>query len=189
MRIVASSVAVSAALILGACSSAPPRPPPPAPAAAAVSSAQLAQAALAPASASLVSGKLSLTPSAAGVRIAGQIGGLPRGSRFGFHIHEQGDCSAVDASSAGPHFNPLAAPHGNAKIGAHHAGDLDNLVSGLDGVAQIDQIVSGVTLGGGAANDIAGRALVVHADPDDYRSQPAGNSGARVACGVIRIVR
>ena len=70
--------------------------------------------------------------------------------------------------------------------GAHHAGDMDNIVANAEGVVNVDVHVNGVTLGGGAANDIAGRALVVHAAPDDYTSQPAGNAGARVACGVIR---
>ncbi len=104
-------------------------------------------------------------------------------------MHEKGDCSAVDASSAGGHFNPAAQPHGRAGGGAHHAGDMDNLQANAEGVVHVDVRLRGVTLGGGAANDIAGRALVVHANADDYHSQPAGNAGARVACGVIRVTR
>ena len=78
-----------------------------------------------------------------------------------------------------------AAPHGKAEAGAHHAGDIDNIVADASGVAHVNAHVRGVSLGGGAANDIAGRAVVVHAAPDDYASQPAGNAGARMACGVI----
>ncbi len=174
-------------VLLAACSSAPPpvapTPPPPAPV---VPLVQRAEAALAPASASLISGRMVLLPVADGVRITGTVGGLPPLRTFGFHVHERGDCSAVDASSAGAHFNPAAAPHGRSGSGPHHAGDMDNLQSNAEGVAQVDLRLPGVTLGGGGPGDIVGRALVVHADPDDYRSQPAGNAGARVACGVIR---
>ncbi|MCL7715778.1 superoxide dismutase family protein [Stenotrophomonas mori] len=173
--------------LLAGCGSPPPvRPePPPVP----VSTAQLAEANLAPASASLVSGRLALLAEAGGVHITGVVGGLPQGRPAAFHVHETGDCGAVDASSAGGHFNPDAQPHGRAGSGAHHAGDMDNLQANADGVANVDVHLRGVTLGGGAANDIAGRALVVHAGADDYRSQPAGNAGARVACAVIRVVR
>lgn len=151
------------------------------------STAKQAIANLAAASGSLVSGRLTLAPMGDGVHLRGEVGGLQPGSSHGFHIHEKGDCSAVDASSAGGHFNPGVQPHGRAGHGAHHAGDSDNLVADANGVARVDAHVSGVSLGGGAANDIAGRAIVVHATADDYSSQPAGNAGARVACGVIRV--
>jgi Cu-Zn family superoxide dismutase len=153
------------------------------------STAQQAVVNLASASGSLVSGKLTLVPMGDGVHVSGEIGGLNPGSSHGFHIHEKGDCSAADASSAGGHFNPTGQPHGRAMQGAHHAGDSDNIVANADGVAKIDTHMMGITLGGGAGNDIAGRAIVVHAAPDDYTSQPAGNAGARVACGVIKVVR
>ncbi|MCW0405497.1 superoxide dismutase family protein [Xanthomonas sontii] len=186
-------LAASALLMLAACSSAPPKAPPPpppkAPPLASAGTVQQAQAVLAPASGSLVSGKLSLVAAPGGVRITGTLGGLQPNRSFAFHVHERGDCSAADASSAGGHFNPLGAPHGRAGSGPHHAGDMDNLNANADGTAQIDVLLHGVVLGGSAANDIVGRALVAHADPDDYRSQPAGNAGARVACGVIRPLR
>jgi len=153
------------------------------------SSAREAVAILASASGSLVSGKLVLVPMGDGVHVTGQVGGLKPGDLRGFHIHEKGDCSAADASSAGGHFNPAAQAHGRAGQGAHHAGDTDNLVADASGVARVDAHVRGVTLGGGGANDIAGRAFIVHAAPDDYATQPTGNAGARVACGVIRVVR
>lgn len=154
-----------------------------------ISTAQRAEANLASASGSLVSGKLTLMPMAGGVHITGEIGGFRAGSSHGFHIHEKGDCSAPDASSAGGHFNPSAQPHGRAMQGAHHAGDSDNLLADAKGVAKVDAHIAGVSLGGGRANDIAGRAVVVHAAADDYTSQPAGNAGARVACGVINVTR
>lgn len=152
-----------------------------------VSSAREAVANLASASGSLVSGRLVLVPMGTGVHLTGEVGGLQPGSSHGFHIHEKGDCSAADGSSAGGHFNPAAQPHGRAGHGAHHAGDADNLVADGNGVARVDMHLDGVTLGDGGPADIAGRAIVVHAAADDYRSQPAGNAGARVACGVIRV--
>ena len=188
MKPIAISFATACSVLLAACASTPP----PAPVQAVVApagSAREAVANLAAASGSLVSGRLVLVPMGDGVHLTGEIGGLPPGSSHGFHIHEKGDCSAVDASSAGGHFNPGAQPHGRAGHGAHHAGDADNLVADANGVARVDVHVAGVSLGTGAPNDIAGRAIVVHAAPDDYSSQPAGNAGARIACGVIRAVR
>ncbi len=178
-------LAIATTLFLSACGTTP-EPKAEAPA---QSSARQAVVNLASASGSLVSGKVTVMPMAGGVHLTGTVGGLPPNSTHGFHIHEKGDCSAADASSAGPHFNPAAAPHGKAESGAHHAGDMDNVVSNAEGVVHLDVHVNGVTLGGGAANDIAGRALVVHAAPDDYTSQPAGNAGARVACGVITVTQ
>lgn len=154
-----------------------------------ISNAKQAQANLAPASGSLVSGKLIVVPMGDGVHVSGEVGGFMAGSSHGFHIHEQGDCRAADASGAGGHFNPTGQPHGHAMQAAHHSGDSDNIVADANGVARINTHIMGVSLGSGAANDIAGRAFVVHAAPDDYTSQPAGNAGARVACGVIKVVR
>ena len=177
--------AAIACSLLAACASTAPAPQ----AKQAASTAQEAQVNLASASGSLVSGKLELVPMGDGVHITGEVGGLKPGDTRGFHIHEKGDCSAADATSAGGHFNPGAQAHGRAGHGAHHAGDTDNIVADAKGVATVNAHVSGVTLGGGAANDIAGRAVIVHAAADDYTSQPTGNAGARVACGVIQVVR
>jgi Cu-Zn family superoxide dismutase len=157
------------------------------PTASSVSTAHMAVANLAGASGSLVSGKLTLRPMGSGVQVNGDIGGLVPGSNHGFHVHEKGDCSAADAASAGGHFNPAASAHGKAESRTHHAGDIDNLVADAAGVAHVDAHLMGVVLGGGASNDIAGRAFVVHAAPDDYQTQPSGNSGARIACGVITV--
>ncbi len=138
------------------------------------------------ASGSLVSGTLTLTQATVGVRIQGDLGGLTPGSTHGFHVHETGDCSAADASSAGGHFNPGRSPHGKAGTASHHAGDIDNVTADPSGVAHVDATVSGTALGGAGNTNILGRALVLHAAPDDYRTQPSGNSGTRIACGVVR---
>ena len=179
------AVALATATVLAGCAAPTPKeeaaPP------AARSTSQSGQANLASASGSLVSGRVTVMPMADGVHLAGTLGGFMPNSTHAIHVHEKGDCSAADASSAGGHFNPTASAHGRASAPAHHAGDMDNLVADADGVAQVNLHLMDVTLGGGAANDIAGRALVVHAAPDDYATQPSGNSGARVACGVITI--
>ncbi len=151
----------------------------------AASVAMSAHVALAPASDSHADGMLTLVAQADGVRITGFIKGLESGGTHGFHVHEKGDCSAPDASSAGPHFNPHGAAHGHAGQGEHHAGDIPNLVADEGGRIAVDTVVPGLTLGDGGIADIAGRAIVLHAAADDYSSQPAGNSGARIACGVI----
>ena len=188
-RHTASALSIAFPLLLAACASQPSAAPKPTQTTTtAISTTKQAVANLAAASGSLVSGKLTLVPMGAGVHIRGDIGGLTPGSSHGFHIHEKGDCSAVDASSAGGHFNPAMQPHGRAGHGAHHAGDSDNLIANVDGVAHVDAQVDGVNLGGTASTDIVGRAIIVHAAQDDYASQPAGNAGARVACGVIRAV-
>jgi Cu-Zn family superoxide dismutase len=112
-----------------------------------------------------------------------RVSGLQPNSAHGFHVHEKGDCSSPDATSAGGHFNPTGRPHG-PQDAEHHAGDMPNLRADGSGNAEVQQVLRGMSVGSGVA-DITGRAVVVHAQPDDYKSQPAGNSGARVACGVI----
>lgn len=180
-------IATCIATALAACASTPATRTQPTPVAvpATTGASQSAVANLAAASGSLVSGKLMLSAMSYGVYIRGDVGGLSPGSTHGFHIHENGDCSAADASSAGGHFNPATQPHGQAEAGAHHLGDIDNVVADAGGVAHVNARVVGVVLGGGASNDIAGRAIVVHAKADDYISQPSGDAGARIACGVI----
>jgi Cu-Zn family superoxide dismutase len=195
MKTPLTTVLLAASVVaLSACSSSPPArdtaPSAGAPAApAAQSTAKAATVNLAAASGSLVSGKLSVVPMGNGVHLTGEIGGLSPGSTHAIHIHEKGDCSAADASSAGGHFNPATQPHGKVGSGAHHGGDMDNIVANTEGVAQVNAHAEGVTLGGGAANDVAGKAVIVHASPDDYRTQPTGNAGGRIACGIITVTR
>ena len=113
------------------------------------------------------------------------VQGLKPGQEHGFHIHEAGDCSSGDGMSAKGHFNPAGKPHGNPASADHHAGDLPALKAEKNGRAKLDVMLQGVTLAPGP-NSIVGRGLIIHADPDDYRTQPTGNSGARIACGVIK---
>jgi superoxide dismutase, Cu-Zn family len=180
-------LAATVVVAVTACSSAPKTTAPAAPVA--VSTAKAATVNLASASASLVSGKLSVVPMGDGVHLTGEIGGFAPHSTHAIHIHEKGDCSAADASSAGGHFNPSASPHGKVDSGAHHGGDMNNIVADGEGVARVDVHASGVTLGGGAANDVAGKAVIVHASADDYKTQPTGNAGGRMACGVITVTQ
>jgi Cu-Zn family superoxide dismutase len=139
----------------------------------------LAHADLGPASGNQASGTVIVTAiTGGGVHLEVKVSGLTPGVH-GFHVHEVGDCSAPDASSAKGHFNPTGKPHGS------HAGDLPDLTADANGNAQLSANVPVLELGDGPTS-IMGRAFVVHADPDDHVSQPAGNSGKRVACGVIK---
>ncbi len=115
--------------------------------------------------------------------IDAMVTGLTPG-KHGIHVHENGDCSAPDASSAGGHFNPDGHMHGGPASAIHHAGDLGNLDAMNDGTAKKEVITSDLSLSG--RYGVIGRSVVVHADADDYHTNPGGNSGARVACGVIR---
>jgi Cu-Zn family superoxide dismutase len=128
-------------------------------------------------------GLVRMTQEGDRVVVHARVSGLGPNREHGFHVHEKGDCSAPDASSAGAHLNPDGKPHG-APHAEHHAGDLPSLKADAGGVAATSFEVKGTLLGAGAA-DLIGKALVVHADPDDYMTQPSGNSGRRIACGVI----
>ncbi|HEU5134557.1 MAG TPA: superoxide dismutase family protein [Steroidobacteraceae bacterium] len=140
---------------------------------------------LAPTQGQNASGTLALVAEGDGVRVTGTLQGLSPNAEFGFHIHEKGDCSAPDASSAGAHFNPANMPHGDPQGLAHHAGDMLNAKSDMQGAATVDAVATGVSLGSGQPNDVRGRAIVLHEKADDYATQPSGDSGARIACGVI----
>jgi Cu-Zn family superoxide dismutase len=143
-----------------------------------------ASALLAPTEGNAVQGNVTFKQEGTdGIRVIAEVSGLTPGSH-GFHVHEKGDCSAPDATSAGGHFNPLQAEHGKAGEGVHHAGDLPSLEADDEGNARLNVVLHGITLTGD--NSIAGRGLIVHANPDDFTTQPTGNAGARVACAVIR---
>jgi len=145
-----------------------------------------ATAELAPTEGSQVRGNITFTVVNGRVHANGEITGLAPDSEHGFHIHENGDCSAPDGSSAGGHFNPAGLAHGSIDAGPHHGGDMPNLKADAQGVAKVDTpIATDVNIGGDAAFDIVGKGLIVHADPDDYATQPTGNAGARLACAVI----
>lgn len=136
-----------------------------------------------PRSASQVVGRVWFTQGAHHTMVHYDLTGLKPGSAHGIHIHDKGDCSAPDATSAGGHFNPGAHPHAHPSAAVRHLGDLPNLQADATGVARGVFAVQTLELTG--PQGVIGRAVVVHRDPDDYRSQPAGNSGPRVGCGVI----
>lgn len=119
------------------------------------------------------------------VRVYAKVSGLVPGREHAVHVHEVGDCSAPDASSAKGHFNPFGKPHAHYTALERHAGDLPSLRADARGRGEFDVDLGIISLTGGPAL-LIGRSIVVHANPDDFRTQPAGNSGARVACGVIR---
>ncbi len=145
--------------------------------------AQSAVARLEPTKGNVASGTVTFTQKGDKVSVEARVSALIPGGH-GFHIHEKGDCSSRDGMSAGGHFNPTAKPHGNPGVPDHHTGDMPMLVADASGNASLSMELGGMTIGSGAT-DIVGRALIVHKDPDDYTTQPTGNSGARVACGVI----
>ena len=118
------------------------------------------------------------------MQVSGRVTGLKPGQEHGFHIHDKGDCSSGDGMSTGGHFNPTNQPHG-PQDGPHHAGDLPALQANANGQADLRVLLKGLTIGSGTT-DIVGRGLIVHAQPDDFKTQPTGNSGARIACAVIR---
>jgi Cu-Zn family superoxide dismutase len=174
-------------VLLGACSKkeVPPAAAPPEPTAAPAPATAPSQVTLSGASGSKVTGNLALAATTDGVSISGQIIGLPPNSEHGFHVHETGDCSAPDAKSAGEHLNPTQAMHGGPSTTQRHLGDLPNVQADASGMASISTTLAGATLHDGGANDLMGKALIVHAKRDDYATQPSGDSGDRIACGVI----
>lgn len=132
-----------------------------------------------------VTGTVTFTSVEGGVRIVADLEGLDPG-KHGFHIHERGDCSAPDAESAGGHFNPDGSPHGDPDnpAGQRHAGDLGNVDADEEGKAHYDRTDQLISMEG--EDSIVGKAVIVHAQPDDLRSQPTGGAGPRLACGVIQ---
>lgn len=128
-------------------------------------------------------GEVKLTANEKGLEIEAQLQNLPKGKALGFHIHEFGDCSSGDGKSAGGHFNPLDKPHGAFGEPLSHMGDLGNITSDKSGKVNIKLDFPGARLYG--PQSLLGRAFIVHADTDDLKTQPTGNAGARIACGVI----
>jgi Cu-Zn family superoxide dismutase len=102
------------------------------------------------------------------------------------HLHENGDCSAPDAASAGDHWNPTESPHGQLNHAPAHLGDIGNLTVDADGTGRLEFTTEKWTLGTGEINDVLGKSLVIHANTDDFVTQPTGNAGGRIGCGVVR---
>src|SRR6266496_5254410 len=151
---------------------------------AAAAQAQTATTTLAPTAGNTASGTVTFTQKGDKVMVNAKVSGLTPGGH-GFHVHEKGDCSASDGMSAGGHFNPTGKPHGNPADADHHAGDMPMLMADGNGEAKLSAELPVIMVGGGTT-DVIGKSVIVHKDPDDYKTQPTGNSGARVACGVIR---
>lgn len=145
---------------------------------------RVAEAALSPTEGHEANGSVTFTEVDDGVRIAVEIEGLGPGPH-GFHVHETGDCSAPDASSAGDHFAPADGSHGSPSdsLGARHVGDLGNLVADAEGLVRHETTDPLLALSG--ERSIVDRAVVVHAGEDDLETDPAGGAGEPVACGVI----
>jgi superoxide dismutase, Cu-Zn family len=129
-------------------------------------------------------GTVTFTKVDGGIKIVADVEGLTPG-KHGFHIHEKGDCTAPDGSSAGGHFNPDGVKHGGPKDAVRHVGDMGNLIAGKDGKAHYEWVDPLMSFSG--PHNIIGRGVIVHGGEDDLVSQPSGNAGPRVACGVIEI--
>ena len=138
-----------------------------------------------PKSGSQVTGTVTFTKTGDDVQVVADISGLKPG-KHGFHLHEKGDCSAPDAASAGAHFSPTHQHHGGPITAERHAGDLGNIEADASGKAHLDW-KGKMSLSG--AESIIGKSVVVHEKEDDLKTDPSGNSGARIACGVIEAAK
>ncbi len=142
-----------------------------------------AMAQLKPTQGSTTAGTVWFTQQGLRVNVRVQVSGLAPNQEHGFHVHEKGDCSSPDGMSTGGHFNPGGQPHG-PQGAPHHGGDMPSLKADASGNAQASFQIEGVSVATGI-DGLLGRGVIVHAKPDDYTTQPTGNSGARIACGVI----
>ncbi len=149
------------------------------------SSVKQAVAVLHPTAGNKCQGKITFTQDGSKVKVVADIEGLTPGQKHAFHIHQFGDCSALDAMSAGGHYNPEGHPHALPESDKRHAGDLGNLTADAAGKAHFEITVENVSVAG-IKNPMVGRGVIVHAKVDDG-GQPVGNAGPRIACGVIGI--
>jgi Cu-Zn family superoxide dismutase len=133
-----------------------------------------------------VDGTVTFTKVEGGLKVSARISGLTPGTH-GFHVHEFGDCSAADFTSAGGHFNPAGEPHAGPKDAKRHAGDMGNVEADKDGVAQIEYVDPVLSFEGPAS--VLGRGVIVHAAADDLKTQPTGNAGGRLACAVVGVAK
>ena len=133
----------------------------------------------------MTAGTVTFTQRGGKVLVSGTVTGLKPNQEHGFHIHEKGDCSSGDGMSTGGHFNPMGKPHGHHGSGERHAGDLPALKADATGKAVFSAEMDMITVTEGPAS-VVGHGMIVHVQPDDYKTQPTGNAGARTACAVIR---
>ena len=146
-----------------------------------------AEAKLESRSGSTVTGKVTFTQHGNKVAMKVVVNGLTPGNHA-IHLHDKGDCSAPDGTSAGGHWNPSAEDHGKWAHAPFHHGDIGNLVADAKGKAELKMESELWTIGDGKPSDVIGHAVIVHAKEDDFTTQPTGNAGGRVACGVIQKV-
>jgi len=165
-------LSIVAAVLLAACQSTPQEP-------------LRATAQLQPTKGNKTFGEATFEQVGDKVRVVIFVQGLKPGQEHGLHIHEVGDCSSGDGMSTKGHFNPHGKAHGHPGSMERHAGDLPALKANKAGRANVQADIDVITVTPGPAS-IIGRGLIVHAGPDDYKTQPTGNAGARVACGVIK---
>jgi Cu-Zn family superoxide dismutase len=174
-------------LALGACAPEEEAVEPEAPAPEAVEEAAPAElvavAALQPRADQTVVGTMTFTEGADGVTIVARFEQAPSGTH-GLHIHEVGDCSSDDFKSAGGHFNPTGMPHGSPDDAERHAGDLGNIEVGEDGVGELTLVSDMITVAEGESS-VIGRGVILHEKADDFETQPTGDAGSRLACGVV----
>jgi superoxide dismutase, Cu-Zn family len=146
-----------------------------------------ASATLASTAGNTATGTASFTPSGSQIKLSVSIAGVPPGSVHGFHIHD-GNACGTDGMAAGAHWDPtLSGMHGEWMMGAYHLGDIGNITADASGNGRAEVTANVWSIGTGEDNDVVGHAVVLHADPDDLSGQPAGNAGARIACGVIQL--
>ena len=136
-------------------------------------------------SGSAVTGTVTLTEHDGKVHMKVVVKGLTAGTHA-IHLHDKGDCSAPDAASAGGHWNPSSEDHGKWGHAPYHHGDIGNLVADAKGKAELEFETERWTIGDGKPSDVVSHAVIVHAKEDDFTTQPTGNAGGRVACGVIQ---
>lgn len=130
-------------------------------------------------------GVVNFRRSGDGIVVSAHIEGLDANTSHGFHIHQFGDCTAPDGTSAGGHFNPSGERHGSRHDEERHVGDLGNLESNAQGIATLEYVDDRLTMDG--AQTILGRGMIVHAQADDYETQPTGDAGGRIGCGIIGV--
>jgi Cu-Zn family superoxide dismutase len=173
----ALAVVAGAALLTAGCASTSAKATPPAGA--------QAKATIEPRSGSNVQGWATFTDrSTGGVAVVVHIENAPPGTH-GLHVHEKGDCSAPDASSAGGHFNPGGAPHAGPTDLHRHAGDLGNITIEANGTGHLELVTDLLTVKPGP-NSVVGKAVIFHEKADDMQTQPTGNAGGRLGCGVVQ---
>ena len=164
--------AAAAAVLLTACQTTPTEP-------------LRATAQLTPTKGNKTFGEATFEEVGGKVRVVIFVQGLKPGQEHGLHIHEVGDCSSGDGMSTKGHFNPYNKPHAAHTSAERHAGDLPSLKANKEGRGNVQIDLDTITVAPGPAS-VVGRGVIVHADPDDFKTQPTGNAGARIACGVIR---